>query len=139
MPFCTNCGCEIKGEARFCPECGAPQNPRPAGQNQGYGTGISCQRCGSFVPAGNAACPACGNPVVQDSHTTATVIGYLCAIFLPIVGIIIGIYLLTRQNRDVHKHGIIMIVLAIVLSVVYFLFFSYMSYLNSMRYYSYYY
>ena len=44
--------------------------------------------------------------------------GYIGSIFIPIIGIIIGIYLLTRPNRDVHKHGIIMIVLAIVLSII---------------------
>ncbi len=53
-----------------------------------------------------------------------------------LVGIIIGIYLLTRENKDVHKHGIIMIALAIVISIIVFiLFFSYMSYVSRMSYY----
>ena len=92
-----------------------------------------------MVPVGNIVCTKCGSPLNPEKHTTAIVIGYICSIFIPLIGIIIGIYLLTRNNKDVHKHGIIMIILSIVISIIYFLWFSYMSYVNSMRYYRYYY
>lgn len=142
MTYCNNCGKEVKDTARFCPACGASLDedaPSPDNQNDNV-SGTPCPQCGSIVPFGNVACTNCGSMLNPEKHTAAIVIGYICSIFIPIIGIIIGIYLLTRLNRDVHKHGVIMIVLAIVLSIiVVMMFFSYMSYVNSMSYYNSYY
>ena len=120
MTYCNNCGKEVKDTARFCPACGASLDedaPSPDNQNDNV-SGTPCPQCGSIVPFGNVACTNCGSMLNPEKHTAAIVIGYICSIFIPIIGIIIGIYLLTRPNRDVHKHGVIMIVLAIVLSII---------------------
>lgn len=138
MAYCSNCGNELKQGAKFCDKCGTQvktphQEPHVSG-------GTACPSCGSLIPLGNVVCPKCGNPLNQDTHTAAIVIGYICSIFLPLFGIIFGIYLLTRKNKDVHKHGIIMIVIAIVAAIFYIMLISsYLSYVNSMRHYSYYY
>ena len=130
MTYCNNCGKEVKDTARFCPACGASLDedaPSPDNQNDNV-SGTPCPQCGSIVPFGNVACTNCGSMLNPEKHTAAIVIGYICSIFIPIIGIIIGIYLLTMPNRDVHKHGVIMIVLAIVLSIIsIMIFFSYMS------------
>lgn len=141
MPFCSNCGSEVKDNARFCPNCGNAindehENPNP---QTNINSGINCPTCGSIIPFGNVACSKCGTQLNQEKHTAAIVIGYITAIFIPIVGIIIGIYLLTRKNKDVHIHGIIMILLAIILTIAWWLFFSYLSYVNTMSYYNNYY
>ena len=137
MTYCSNCGNELKEGAKFCDKCGTAVNGGGTGpQHTNINRGTTCQRCGSLVPFGNTACAQCGAPVYKNEHNAAIIIGYLCSVFFPLVGIIIGIYLLTRENKDVHKHGIIMIALAIVISIIVFiLFFSYMSYVSRMSYY----
>ncbi len=141
MAFCSNCGNELKDNAKFCPNCGNAVNDESEGKtiHQNTQSGINCPKCGSIIPFGNDICLKCGAPLNEEKHTTAIVLGYICALFFPIVGIITGIYLLTRPNKDVHIHGIIMIILAIVLTVIWWILFSYLSYINSMSYYNSYY
>ena len=141
MPFCSQCGSELSEGTKFCSKCGAPLKDYKSvnTQQNSNSSGVSCPKCGSLVPFGNVVCNNCGNPLNQDKHTAAIVLGYICSIFAPILGIIFAIYLLTRLNKDVHKHGVIMIVLAIILVIIYYMWFSYMSYVNSLHYYNYYY
>ena len=141
MLFCKNCGEEIKEGAKFCSRCGNPLTDKtPKSTNrQNNITGTPCPKCGSLVPLGNIACTKCGSLLNPDKHTAAIVLGYICSIFIPLLGIIFGIYLLTRPNKDVHKHGIIMIILSIIMGFILWLFISYMAYSNSMHYYNNYY
>ena len=141
MPFCNNCGQEVKDGAKFCSGCGASLTGETPSSNthQNNISGTPCPQCGSIVPFGNAACTKCGSLLNPDKHTTAIVLGYICSIFIPLFGIIFGIYLLTRPNKDVHKHGIIMIILSVVMVVIWWLIFSYMAYTRSMSYYNNYY
>ena len=138
MPYCSNCGKELKEGTKFCSGCGAPQTDETptSDTQQNNSSGIPCPKCGSIIPFGNVACTNCGSLLNPDKHTAAIVLGYICSVFLPLFGIIFGIYLLTRPNKDVHKHGIIMIVLSIVIAIIWWLFFSYMAYTSSMRYYN---
>lgn len=141
MPFCNNCGQEVKEGAKFCSGCGASLTGETPSSNtqQNNISGTPCPQCGSIVPFGNVACTKCGSLLNPDKHTTAIVLGYICSIFIPLFGIIFGIYLLTRPNKDVHKHGIIMIILSVVMVVIWWLIFSYMAYTRSMSYYNNYY
>ena len=141
MPFCNNCGQEVKDGAKFCSGCGASLTGETPSSNthQNNISGTPCPQCGSIVPFGNAACTNCGSLLNPDKHTTAIVLGYICSIFIPLFGIIFGIYLLTRPNKEVHKHGIIMIILSVVMVVIWWLIFSYMAYTRSMSYYNNYY
>ena len=138
MPFCNNCGQEVKDGAKFCSGCGASLTGETPSSNthQNNISGTPCPQCGSIVPFGNAACTKCGSLLNPDKHTTAIVLGYICSIFIPLFGIIFGIYLLTRPNKEVHKHGIIMIILSVVMVVIWWLIFSYMAYTRSMSYYN---
>ena len=138
MPFCNNCGKEVKEGTKFCSGCGASLTDETPTQHSNI-SGTPCPKCGSIIPFGNVACTNCGSLLNQDKHTAAIVLGYIFSIFVPLLGIIIGIYLLTRQNKDVHKHGIIMIILSIVMAVIWWLAFSYMAYTSSMNYYNNYY
>lgn len=141
MPFCKDCGKEVKAGDKFCSGCGASlTNETPSSKTQQDITpGTICKKCGSIIPFGNIACTNCGSLLNQDKHTTAIVLGYICSIFIPLFGIIFGIYLLTRPNKDVHKHGVIMIIISIAMIIIYWLFLSYMSYRNRIRYYNNYY
>lgn len=117
--FCQNCGAALQDGVQFCNSCGSPVRGANPAQNQAPNNnntmGVTCPTCGNVNPVGSVICTACGNPFVKEKHTAAIVIGYILAILIPIGGIITGIYLLTRKNKDVHFHGVIMIVLAIVL------------------------
>lgn len=52
----------------------------------------------------------------EKSHTLATVLGFLFAILIPIIGIIFGIYLMTRNDSEnAKKYGIIIILVAVII------------------------
>lgn len=140
MPYCKNCGNKLENSAKFCPKCGSSVNDETSpNTQQNTNSGINCPKCGSLIPFGNVACSNCGNLLYQDSHTTAIILGYICSIFIPLFGIIFAIYLLTRPNTDVRKHGIIMIIISIAIMIIAYFWFSYMAYVNSLRSYRYYY
>lgn len=120
VKFCPKCGTQLESEtSNFCPKCGNELNFNVKNQN-----GI-----GNYL-----------NSNANEKHTAAIVIGYICSFLIPLIGIILGIYLLTRDNNDVHKHGIIMIVISLIIGIISILIFvSYLSYLSDLSYYSYYY
>lgn len=135
MSFCSNCGAEVKENAKFCDKCGTALNANNQQINtQNTTSGITCPKCGSIIPLGNTTCLNCGMPLNQESNTAAIILGYigtiLGALLFPIIGIIIGlvasIYLLTRQNKSSKIHGVIIL---IILLIVAGLWFSYMSYI----------
>ena len=141
MPYCAKCGQEVEEGAKFCQKCGAPlsgQTPLST-TKQNNSSGNTCPQCGSIIPFGNIVCTKCGNQLNQEEHKTAMVLGYICSILLPLGGIIFGIYLLTRPNKEVHKHGIIMIMLSIVILIIFWLISSYLAYQSSYNYYNNYY
>ena len=111
VKFCSNCGTQLNDEARFCAKCGSRIDDVDghSSTQQNVNAGVFCGKCGALVPLGNTVCTSCGAPLNQDSHKTAIVLGYICAFLFHIVGIILGIYLLTRDNPDVKKHGAIII------------------------------
>ena len=57
----------------------------------------------------------------ENSHTIAKVLGYLCAILIPLFGLIFGIYLNTREEEDAKKHAKIIIGLSIVIWAISFI------------------
>lgn len=54
---CDNCGATIGRDARFCPQCGAPQG----------GSKVKCGHCGKEVPANAQHCPYCGT-IMDTAH-----------------------------------------------------------------------
>ena len=150
--FCTQCGNELEDDAIFCSACGSPTDPQAQqnknqqniNQNQYVNEPKGpCVKCGSLTPFSSNVCNSCGevNPhKPKESHSAAIVLGYIFSLFIPIVGIIFAIYLLTRENPDVKKHGIIQIIIAIIIMIIsLFLVMSWLSYMNSYSYYNSYY
>ena len=102
--FCPFCGEELVDEAKFCKNCGKNvegyHNIQDNSENR-YG----------FQP-----------PVVEKSHTAATVLGFICAILIPLLGIVFAIYLLTRKDSPkAKKYGIIMIAVSIIVWIISFI------------------
>ncbi len=141
VKFCSNCGNQLNDESKFCAKCGTRVDDvgGQPGTQQNVNAGVFCGKCGALVPLGNTVCTSCGASLNQDSHKIAIVLGYICAFLFHIVGIIFGIYLLTRDNPDVKKHGAIIIAISVVMVVVSFFIITYVAYVGSMSRYSYYY
>lgn len=151
MVFCNKCGKEVKEGTKFCPDCGNQLTGGNESKNPQQNTTIkiSCPKCGSLIPNGSISCDKCGTPLNQDSYKNIVIIGYIVTIIstliIPILGIIISIifalYLGTREDKSVRKHGVIMVVLAIAIFVIYFVvtYLMYMNSLHQIRSYYYYY
>ena len=105
VKFCPQCGSKIADGNKFCSKCGARLDERSgSGSSSAQAVGLKCPYCNEVMPNGVLTCPSCGmslNPKANEKHTAAIVIGYICSFVFPI--------------KDVHKHGIILICLFIVL------------------------
>ncbi|MBQ6512544.1 zinc-ribbon domain-containing protein [Methanobrevibacter sp.] len=96
--FCPACGEALIDDAKFCKSCGASLSGAVNRQS---------------VPE---------RPLVEKSYTAITVIGYILAFLLPLLGVICAIYLLTRKDsEDANKHGKYMIIVAVVIWAISFL------------------
>lgn len=105
--FCPECGEELLDNAKFCKNCGA-QLPGSDGAADAV-----LQQTQNYTP-----------PIAEENkHTIAVVLGYVFAILIPLIGLIIGIYLYTRKDSDSAKfHGKIIIGVAVVIWIISFLF-----------------
>lgn len=136
MPYCPNCGKEIRHNIKFCPHCGSKLQNISTSKTINYS-----EKLNKTTFENN---PIITNPEIYNKHTAATVIGYICSFipFLQIFGIIFGIYIITRQNPNIKKHGTAIIIISVIMMIIIFLFifFSYMNYVNRLRhsYYRYY-
>ncbi|WP_298518269.1 zinc-ribbon domain-containing protein [uncultured Methanobrevibacter sp.] len=101
--FCPNCGEELVENARFCKKCGYD---------------LENKKENDFAPASGQYTPQ----VAEKSHTIAIVIGYIAAILVPIIGLIIGVYLMTRDEEKAKRHGKYVIIVAIVVWILNFIF-----------------
>ena len=75
MKYCPKCGSEIKNNMKFCQKCGAKLPADHINLNNEY-----CKHCGSAIPKGATRCPKCDrylDEAANDSHSVATVIGYI--------------------------------------------------------------
>ena len=105
--FCPECGEELLDNAKFCKNCGA-QLPG----SDGAADAVLQQPQQDYNP-----------PIAEENkHTIAVVLGYVFAILIPLIGAIIGIYLVTRKDSDsANFHGKIIIGVAVVIWIISFL------------------
>lgn len=102
--FCPNCGEKLADEANFCKNCGKDLS--------------RYQKI--FNDSSNHNVPQYS----EKSHTAATVLGFVFAVLIPIIGIFIGIYLITRDDsKSAKRYGKIIIVLAVIVWIINFIFF----------------
>ena len=119
MTFCPSCGAEKKEGSKFCHNCG--YDFEAAGGNAN--SNVQADEVNSDF---NSNAQVNQNPIpnvqsTENSHTIAKVLGYICAILIPLFGLIFGIYLNTREEEDVKKHAKIIIGLSIVVWTISFL------------------
>ena len=87
--FCPNCGEELIEDAKFC------------------------KNCGSRIDASANQAQMPERPLIEKTYTITIIIGYIAAVLVPIIGVIIGVYLLTRKDSSDSKHGKYMIIVAV--------------------------
>lgn len=92
--YCPSCGEALVDEANFCKSCGAK------------------------IAGGVQAAQTTERPLIEKSYTIAVIIGYIAAILIPILGIIIGVYLMTRKDSSDAKHGKYMIIVAVIVWIL---------------------
>ena len=114
MPkFCDKCGAELKNNnVNFCDKCGAEVKTDNNTNAETSGWVILCPHCGQATPIGQTNCVKCGSSLVEE-HTTAVIVGYIVTLIFGILGIIPGIYLLTRNNGKAKTQGLILIIISI--------------------------
>jgi uncharacterized membrane protein YvbJ len=102
--FCPFCGEELVDNAKFCKNCGENvENLKGATQEN----------------VQNQEPPTFDYPVAEKEHTLAIVLGYLFAVLIPLIGFIIAIYLLTRNDSSkAKKHGKYVLIVAVVIWVL---------------------
>lgn len=98
--YCPSCGEELVDNAKFCKSCGI--NLDTMEENR-YSHKENTQQ---FIE------------VTEKSHKTAIIIGYILAILVPLLGIIVAVYLLTRDSPDAKRHGRYMIIVAVVVWIL---------------------
>lgn len=114
MPkFCDKCGAELKNNnVNFCDKCGAEVKTDHNTNAETSSGAILCPHCGQATPIGQTNCVKCGSSLVEE-HTTAVIVGYIVTLIFGILGVIPGIYLLTRNNGKAKTQGLILIIISI--------------------------
>ena len=95
--YCQVCGSELVEGANFCKSCGTNIDNPQEGPNTSY-----------------------VRPQAQKSYTIHIIVGYLLSIFVPLIGLIMAIYLITRDDNKAKLHAMIMIAIAVILWIVSF-------------------
>ena len=98
--FCPSCGEELVDNAKFCKSCGKNldefQNLEGEGPNVRYAPAVS-----------------------EKSYTWALILGVVFSLFIPLIGIIIGIYVYTRKDSSKSKlYGGLIIALGVIVWAV---------------------
>ena len=101
MVFCQKCGTKNQDEALFCEKCGNKldsTNNKPISESSNY------------------------KPVYESSEKPVSgiliVVGYIFSILGGLIGIVIGLYLVTRKNSKAQFHGRIMLLIALVVIIL---------------------
>lgn len=97
-----------------------------------YGEEISesavyCPSCGTELKKGEESCNSCGTRIgemgpenaseVKYPHPLATVLGYIFGFLGGLVGLVFGIYLLTREHPRAKYHGKAVLIIAVFMTI----------------------
>ena len=99
--YCPFCGEELKDEAKFCKSCGKSLEDIHQGGDDVFKQPVNTQQ----TPI----------PQASNNHKIAIILGYICAILIPLFGLIFGIYLVTRDDDNAKKHGKFVILISVII------------------------
>ena len=107
--FCPSCGEELVDTAKFCKNCGMNLETREETKNT--------------AGTQQTTAPRYEVQKVENDHKIAVILGYICAILFQLIGLIFGIYLVTRNDSDsARMHGKIIIGIVLFIWIISFLF-----------------
>lgn len=97
--FCPNCGSEINEDDQFC------------------------QKCGTKLGTGGVNVPLSSERVADSTEgkkpsIVLIVVGYIFALLGGLIGILIGAYLLSRNNSSAKFHGRNILIIAVVIMIL---------------------
>lgn len=93
--FCPSCGEELVDNANFCKSCGANLN--------------------SSAPRADVP----ERPAVEKSYTIHIIAAYVLALLIPLLGAILGVYLMTRKDSEsAAKHGKYALIISVVFMAI---------------------
>ncbi|KZX15216.1 double zinc ribbon [Methanobrevibacter cuticularis] len=113
---CLNCGTLNDVDSKFCVKCGGILKTEDSSNNR------LCPYCGSSIPANASKCKNCGEWINKSmkpsNHSLAIVLGYIFTLLGGWIGLIIAVYLLTRDDSRAKKHGGIQLAISIIWIVI---------------------
>jgi predicted amidophosphoribosyltransferase len=122
--YCSRCGNETKENEVYCEKCGYKLPQQVAAIEQRF-----CIKCGAELRKEEKFCSSCGTRIgetalenateVKYPHQLATVLGYVFAFLGGWLGLVFGIYLLTREHPRAKYHGKIVIIVTVVMIILY--------------------
>ena len=76
MAYCSSCGSELTGGAKFCTKCGVPVSSQSSGgystrQQEFNGKIYKCPNCGEVIKSFTRNCPSCGLEFRTTSASSA--------------------------------------------------------------------
>ncbi len=99
--FCPFCGEELVDSAKFCKNCGKNVDIVSPNENPSQEFNV---------------------PVVEKDHKVAIIIGYILAVLIPLFGVFVSVYLLTRNDSEnAKKHGKYVLIVAIIVWIISFI------------------
>ena len=112
---CHNCGAENNSTAKFCNKCGTDLKTKQ-----------KCPYCKSSVPDDALKCGNCGewldetkqNEKIASRYDSIVVVGWIFALLGGWIGLLIGLYLMTRENQIVRNKGKLIFIVAIIVSLI---------------------
>lgn len=66
MPYCHECGLQVTGREKFCPDCGSTFEPEVPGSVQ-VPEDLCCSRCDAPIKDKDEYCPNCGALLLDPS------------------------------------------------------------------------
>lgn len=120
--YCPRCGSETKENEVYCEKCGYKLPQKVAAVEQRF-----CLKCGAELRKEERFCSSCGTRIgemgpenatgVKYPHQLATVLGYVFGFLGGWLGLVFGIYLLTREHPRAKYHGKIVLIVTVVMII----------------------
>jgi len=118
--YCPRCGNETKENQVYCENCGYKLLEKTAGVEQRF-----CLKCGAELRKQDEFCSSCGTRIGEISleeatkaeypHQVATVLGYISGFLGGWLGLVFGIYLLTRKHPRAKFHGKVVLIISVIM------------------------
>ena len=113
--YCPECGFLNEEDAKFCNNC----RKELAELNSTQNLPAKCPYCNNRIDSNANKCKHCGQLLKEtENYNSMIVLGYIFSFITGFIGLILSIYLVTRKNKNVKIHGIIIFFLSIFLSII---------------------